>query len=54
MANAIRAVAFLTEEMEENLISEVVRVAVLTQVNELAVDIKSLVKDAKEKIDTHS
>ena len=53
-ANSVRAAALLVEEMEENSISEVVREAVLTQVNELAQDMKSLIDDAKEKISAHA
>jgi hypothetical protein len=54
MANAVRAAAFLAEEIEENSINEVVRDAVLSQINELAADMKSLVEDAKMKIDEHA
>jgi len=53
IANAVRATAYLVEEMEDNAVNEVVRDAVISQTNELAEDIKSLVEDAKEKIGTH-
>jgi len=53
IANAVRAAAYLVEEMEDNAVNEVVRDAVISQTNELAEDIKSLVEDAKEKIGTH-
>ena len=51
--NAIRALAFLVDEMEETTINEIVRDAVISQINELTIDVKSLVEDAKEKIDEH-
>ena len=54
IGNAIRAAAYLAEEIEENAISSVIRDAVLTQVNELAMDMKALVDDAKTKIDDHA
>jgi hypothetical protein len=54
MADAARSAAFLAGELEENSINEVVRDAVLSQINELAQDMKSLVEDAKEKIDDHA
>jgi hypothetical protein len=54
IGNAIRAAAFLAEEIEENAISAVIRDAVITQVNELAVDMKALVDDARTKIDDHA
>ena len=53
-ANSVWAAAYLVEAMEENSISEVVREAVLNQVNELAQDMKSLIDDAKEKINAHA
>jgi len=52
-SNAIRAVSFLIEEMEETAINTTVRDAVITQLNELTLDMRSLVTDAKEKIDEH-
>ena len=54
IGNAVRAAAFLAEEIEENAISSVVRDAFLVQFNELAVDMKALVDDAKTKIDEHA
>jgi predicted nuclease with TOPRIM domain len=53
IANAVRAVAYLIEEMEENAVNELVRNAVLSQMNELMQDMKSLVEDAKDKISEH-
>ena len=52
-ANAIRAIALLADEFEETAINETVRDAVNTQLTELTLDMKSLVADAKEKIDAH-
>ena len=51
--NAVRALAFLVDEMEETSVNEVIRDAVLSQLNELTIDVKSLIEDAKEKIDEH-
>jgi hypothetical protein len=53
IANAVRAAAFLAEELEENSVNIVVRDAVLSQLGELTQDMKSLVEDAKEKIDSY-
>ena len=53
IANAVRAVAYMMEEMEENAVNELVRDAVISQTNELAQDMKCLVEDAKEKIGDH-
>jgi hypothetical protein len=53
ISNAVRAAAFLVGEMEENAIHEVVREAVVSQINELAQDLKDLVEDTKEKISNH-
>ena len=52
-SNAIRSVAFLLEEMEETTINEMVRDVVISQLNELTLDMKFLITDVKEKIDTH-
>ena len=54
VGNAIRAATYLAEEIEENAISKVVREVVLAQVNELALDMRALVDDAKTKIDEHA
>jgi hypothetical protein len=54
IGNAVRAAVYLAEEIEENAISEVVRDAVITQINELAEDVRALVDDAKTKIDEHA
>jgi hypothetical protein len=51
--NAVQAAAFLVGEMEENTIHEVVREAVVSQINELAQDLKDLIEDAKDKINNH-
>lgn len=51
--NAIRSVAFLIEEMEETTINETIRDAFESQVTEFTSDMKLLIEDAKEKIDTH-
>jgi len=53
VANAIHAVTFLAEEMEEVMMNETIRDAVITHINELTLDMKSLVTDAKEKFDSH-
>jgi len=52
-SNAIRAVSFLIEKMEETAINTTVRDMVITQLNELTLDVRSLVTDTKEKIDEH-
>ena len=51
--NTIHALVFLIEEMEETTINEIVRDAVLIQLNKLTIDVRLLVKDVKEKIDKH-
>jgi hypothetical protein len=51
--NAIRTVAFMIEEMEETTINETIRDAFESQVTEFTSDMKLLIEDAKEKIDTH-
>jgi hypothetical protein len=48
--NAIRSVAFLLEEMEEIQIHETIREAIDIQMTEMTTDMKSLIEDAKEKI----
>ena len=52
-ASAIHSVAILLEEMEDTAINETVRDAVISQFNELTLDMRNLVTDVKEKIDTH-
>ena len=52
-ASAVRSVAILLEEMEDTAINETVRDAVISQFNELTLDMRNLVTDVKEKIDTH-
>ena len=49
MASAIHGVAFLIEEMEENMTNETVRDIINSQLTELMLDIRSV----KEKIDDH-
>src|SRR6266545_5537035 len=53
VASAVRAMAFLIGELEETAVNEIVRDAVITQLNELMADVKLLVDDVKEKIDDH-
>ncbi len=52
-SNAVWAVSFLIEEMEETEINTTVRDTVITQLNELTLDVRLLVTDTKEKIDEH-
>ena len=52
-SNTIQAVSFLIEEMEETVINTTVRDAVITQLNELTLDVRLLIMGAKEKIDEH-
>jgi len=51
--NAIRALAYMVDELEETFLNEIVRDAVNSQLGELTADMKLLVEDAKEKIDKH-
>ena len=51
--NTIRATAFLLEEMEEDAINLVVKKVFDSQITELTLDMKILIKDAKNKIDGH-
>jgi len=51
--NAIRAVAFLLEEVEENALHQTVRESVTVQLNELASDLKDYITDATQRIDSH-
>jgi hypothetical protein len=51
--NAIRSVAFLLEEMEDTQINESLRIALDSQMTEFMSDMKTLVEDAKEKINDH-
>jgi len=53
VASAIHSVTLLLEEMEETAINETVRDAVISQLNELILDMKTLITDVKDKIDTH-
>jgi hypothetical protein len=53
VANAVRSAAYMAGEIEENSINEVVRDATVSQLNELAKDVKMLVEGAKESIDNH-
>ena len=51
--NAIRAVAFLLEEMEDTHINEVVRDVLDVQLTEFTTDMKEMIEHAKNKIDEH-
>ena len=51
--NAIRATAFLLEEMEEMAINETVRSALDSQLTEFTMDMKLLVEDVNNKIGDH-
>ena len=51
--NSIWAVAFLLEEMEESQINVTLRDALDSQMTEFTSDIKTLIEDAKEKLDEH-
>jgi hypothetical protein len=51
--NAIRAAAFLLEELEENSVNETVRSAFDSQITEFTSDMKMLVNDVNTKIDAH-
>jgi hypothetical protein len=51
--NAIRATAFLLEEVEEEATNEIVRKAFDSQITEFTSDMKLLVEDVNTKIDTH-
>ena len=51
--NAIRAVAFLLDEMEDSHINETLREALDSQMTEFTSDMKLLIEDAKEKIGEH-
>lgn len=51
--NAIRAVAFLLEELEENALHQTIWDSVTVQLNELASDLKEYVTDATQHIDSH-
>jgi hypothetical protein len=51
--NAIRAMAFLLEEVEEEATNEIVRKVFDSQITEFTSDMKLLVEDVNTKIDTH-
>jgi hypothetical protein len=51
--NAIRATAFLLEEVEEEAINETVRSSFDSQITDFTSDMKLLVDDINTKIDTH-
>lgn len=51
--NAIRSVAFMLEEMEDTQINISVKEAFDSQITEFTSDMKTLVEDAKEKLDVH-
>jgi hypothetical protein len=51
--NAVRAVAFLLEEMEDYTLVELLRDTVNSQMTTLSEDLQMLTTDIKEKIDGH-
>ena len=51
--NAIRSIAFMLEEMEETQISTTVKEALDSQIDAFTLDMKTLIEDAKEKLDGH-
>ena len=51
--NAVRASAFLLEEIEDLAINETIRIAFDSQVTEFTSDMKLLIEDANTKIDQH-
>ncbi|KAF8964627.1 hypothetical protein BDZ97DRAFT_1626166, partial [Flammula alnicola] len=51
--NAIRAVVFLLEEMEENTLHETVRDSVTSQLNDMCTDLRDFVADTTKRIDDH-
>ena len=51
--NAIRAVAFLLEELEDTHINEVVQDALNVQMDEFTSDMKEMIEHTKSKIDEH-
>jgi hypothetical protein len=51
--NAVRAMAFLLERLEEEAINEKVRSAFDSQITEFTLDMKLLVEDINTKIDNH-
>jgi hypothetical protein len=53
IASAVKSVTCLAEELEETAINTFVRDAVNSQLNELTLDVKTLVRDVKEKITEH-
>ena len=48
---AVRSAAYLAEQIEDLSVNEMVREAVVSQLNELAKDVKCLVEDVKDKFD---
>ena len=51
--NAIHATAYQLEELEELTILETIKEAFDSQITEFTLDMKLLVEDANEKIDSH-
>ena len=51
--DAIRSIAFLLNELEENALHETVRDSVTVHLNELGKDLKDLVTDTTQQIDKH-
>ena len=52
--NAVRSVAFLIEEMEDSNIHETLRSALDVQMTEFTSDMKTLIEDAKEKMNNNA
>lgn len=53
VTNAIRSVALLLEELEDTQINGIVKEAFDSQMTEFTMDMRTLIEDAKEKIDEH-
>jgi hypothetical protein len=51
--NALRSIAFLLNELEENTLHEAVRDSVTVQLNDMGSDLRELVTDATRRIDEH-
>ena len=51
--NAVRSVAFLLEELEENTVNETIRDAFDSQITEFTSDMQLLVQDVSAKVDVH-
>ena len=51
--NALRSIAFLLNEIEENAIHETVRDSVMVQLDTFSTDLKDYITDATKQIDEH-